>query len=74
MTHSIILVGPRASGKTTVGKMLATRLHRHFIDTDDLVQKKRIKPSHKSLMSKAGIVSATSKIRFSKTLCYVMPW
>lgn len=40
MTHSIILVGPRASGKTTVGKMLAIRLHRHFIDTDDLVQKK----------------------------------
>lgn len=39
MTHSIILVGPRASGKTTVGKMLATRLHRHFIDTDDVVQK-----------------------------------
>lgn len=39
MTHSIILVGPRASGKTTVGKILATRLHRHFIDTDDLVQK-----------------------------------
>lgn len=39
MTHSIILVGPRASGKTTVGKMLAARLHRHFIDTDDLVQK-----------------------------------
>lgn len=37
MTHSIILVGARASGKTTVGKMLATRLHRYFIDTDDLV-------------------------------------
>ncbi|WP_409306397.1 shikimate kinase AroL [Pectobacterium sp. B1J-3] len=40
MSHSIILVGPRASGKTTVGKMLAAQLLRHFIDTDDLVQKK----------------------------------
>ena len=30
----IFLVGPRASGKTTVGSMVAQLLHRDFIDTD----------------------------------------
>ncbi|MDX5629795.1 MULTISPECIES: shikimate kinase AroL [unclassified Brenneria] len=40
MINTIILVGPRASGKTTVGKMLAARLKLNFIDTDEVVQKK----------------------------------
>ncbi|PWC16982.1 shikimate kinase AroL [Brenneria roseae subsp. roseae] len=40
MINTIILVGPRASGKTTVGKILAAHLKLDFIDTDEVVQKK----------------------------------
>jgi shikimate kinase len=35
----IFLVGPRASGKTTVGRLLAGRLGLPFMDTDELVQR-----------------------------------
>ena len=34
---SIVLIGYRGSGKTTVGKKLADRLWQTFVDTDDLV-------------------------------------
>ncbi|TKI06486.1 shikimate kinase AroL [Martelella alba] len=43
MINTLILVGPRASGKTTVGKRLAARLRLEFIDTDDWVQEKTCK-------------------------------
>jgi len=33
----IVLVGPMGAGKTTVGAVLASRLGRPFVDTDDLV-------------------------------------
>lgn len=39
MFNNIILVGPRACGKTTVGRMLATQLHHHFVDTDEVLQR-----------------------------------
>lgn len=38
MIAPLILVGPRASGKTTVGKWLAAALNFSFIDTDEVVQ------------------------------------
>lgn len=34
----IILIGPRATGKTTTGRLLAKRLSRSFADLDDLVR------------------------------------
>ncbi|MCC6422417.1 MAG: shikimate kinase [Phycisphaerales bacterium] len=34
---SILLVGYRGSGKTTIGKKLADRLWQPFVDTDDLI-------------------------------------
>lgn len=37
-THTIFLVGARASGKTTVGKALAAALGWAFVDTDHLLQ------------------------------------
>ena len=37
MTHRVVLVGMPASGKTTVGRILARRLKRPFVDIDDLV-------------------------------------
>jgi shikimate kinase len=36
--HSIILIGMAGSGKSTIGKLLADRLHRQFIDTDTLIE------------------------------------
>ena len=37
---SIVLIGYRGSGKTTVGKRLADRLWQPFVDTDELVVRK----------------------------------
>jgi shikimate kinase len=36
---SILLLGYRGSGKTTIGKRLADRLWQKFVDTDDLITK-----------------------------------
>jgi shikimate kinase len=35
--QKVVLVGPRAAGKTTLGKVLAQTLAWNFVDTDDLV-------------------------------------
>lgn len=35
MTQNIVLIGMPCSGKTTIGRMLAERLNRRLIDTDD---------------------------------------
>ncbi len=35
MAHHVVLVGLMGSGKTTVGRRLATRLDRQFVDADD---------------------------------------
>jgi shikimate kinase len=35
--RTVVLIGMRASGKTTVGKELAARLGRPFVDVDDLI-------------------------------------
>ncbi len=37
---SVVLIGYRGSGKTTVGKRLADRLWQPFVDTDELVVRK----------------------------------
>lgn len=39
MTSHIVLIGPRGSGKTTVGQYLADQFGRAFVDLDDLVVK-----------------------------------
>ncbi len=38
-TNKIFFIGPRASGKTTLGKKVATILNREFIDTDEFITK-----------------------------------
>ena len=40
MDRNIVLIGMMGSGKTTVGKLLAGRLHRPFIDTDTLIEER----------------------------------
>jgi shikimate kinase len=40
----VVLVGPPAAGKTTVGRLLADRLSVPFVDTDDLVVDRAGKP------------------------------
>ncbi|MBT8346295.1 MAG: 3-dehydroquinate synthase [Desulfofustis sp.] len=39
--QNIIFTGFMGTGKTTVGKMLAKKLGREFIDTDDLIEKRQ---------------------------------
>jgi shikimate kinase len=37
---NIILIGYRGSGKSTVGRSLASQMRRRFVDTDDLIESK----------------------------------
>ncbi len=37
MPNNIVLVGPMGAGKSTVGKMVASRLGYNFVDTDHLI-------------------------------------
>ena len=40
MKQKIILIGPPGSGKTSVGKLLAKRLDRSFVDTDRVIEER----------------------------------
>ncbi len=51
--ENIVLIGMPASGKSTVGKILANRLNRKFIDTDDLITE-RIKMPIADFFAKEG--------------------
>lgn len=37
---NLVLTGPRASGKTTTGRILSSLLNEVFVDTDDLIEKR----------------------------------
>jgi shikimate kinase len=37
---NVILIGYRGSGKSTLGRSLASRMKRRFVDTDDLIESK----------------------------------
>ena len=37
MTGSVILIGPMGSGKSTIGRLLAARLHLPYVDSDALI-------------------------------------
>src|ERR1700736_4013888 len=50
---SIVLIGYRGSGKTTIGRHLADRLWQPFVDVDDLIVKKAGK-SIKEIFEKDG--------------------
>lgn len=43
-TENIILIGMPGSGKSTVGKLLAEKLDRNFVDSDSVIEKKIGKP------------------------------
>ena len=51
--ENIVLIGMPSSGKTTIGSMLAKRLHKEFIDTDELI-KSRIQMEISEYFSKFG--------------------
>jgi len=41
MSHrNIILIGPMGSGKSTIGNIIANRLHREFKDSDHFIEKR----------------------------------
>ncbi len=51
---NIILIGMPAAGKSTVGRLLATRLQRTFVDTDQLMEQ-RCGKSLAALMAEVGL-------------------
>lgn len=53
MKNNIVLIGYRATGKTTVGKIIAEKLNREFIDTDVLVEE-RVKSKISEIVKKEG--------------------
>ncbi|MBU3691968.1 MAG: shikimate kinase [Candidatus Nanopelagicaceae bacterium] len=38
--ESIVLIGPPGAGKSSIGKNLAKRMNRSFIDTDEMIEKR----------------------------------
>ena len=38
--RNIILIGPMGSGKSTIGNIIAKRLHREFQDSDQYIEKR----------------------------------
>lgn len=50
----VVLVGPRAVGKSTVGRALATRLRLAFVDTDDVLADESGDPSAGALLVRVG--------------------
>ncbi len=51
---SIVLIGYRGSGKSTIGKRLADRLWQSFLDTDELVVRKAGGKAIKEIFETAG--------------------
>lgn len=39
-SQNIILIGPMGSGKSTIGQLIASRLHREFYDSDFYIEEK----------------------------------
>lgn len=50
---NIVLIGYRCAGKSTVGKQLASRLRRRFVDTDNLIEQ-RLQASICDIVSSRG--------------------
>ena len=50
---NIVLIGYRCAGKSTVGKRLASRLRRPFVDTDDLIEQRQ-QTSIRDIVSSRG--------------------
>lgn len=50
---SVILIGYRGSGKTTVGRLLAARLGKKFVDADDVIVK-RVGKSIREIFAEGG--------------------
>ncbi|MEK7758508.1 MAG: shikimate kinase, partial [Pseudomonadota bacterium] len=38
--NNIFLIGPKGAGKTTIGRHLATLLHKRFVDVDHEIEKR----------------------------------
>ena len=51
---SIVLIGYRGSGKTTIGKKLADRLWQPFVDSDDLIVRKAGGKTIKEIFDEGG--------------------
>ncbi len=41
MTKALILIGFMGAGKSTIGRLIAEKLQRNFIDTDELLHQRQ---------------------------------
>jgi shikimate kinase len=62
-TKLIVLIGLKSSGKTSVGKILAYRLGRLFLDVDDLIEK-IYATQHKASLSYQEIYQSMGENKF----------
>lgn len=60
MKRNIILIGMPASGKSTLGRLLADKLELSFIDTDDVLQEQLGEPLQETI-NREGISSFLAK-------------
>ena len=61
----LILIGPMASGKSTVGRKLSKRLNLDFIDVDEEVENLRLK-SYQKLIKKTKLLLILLKKQYQK--------
>jgi shikimate kinase len=47
--ENLVLIGMFGRGKSTIGKILATKLRYHFVDVDELIERKHRKPLQRVL-------------------------
>jgi shikimate kinase len=50
----LLLIGPRGAGKTTLGRLLADRLDRPFINLDDATRQRFVEPSIREIWAAHG--------------------
>ena len=68
----VFLVGPPGSGKSTVGKHLATHLNARFFDLDEVIKERAGADIPWILMSKAKVVFAIARKRLLPILRFMM--